>query len=301
MLVSSDWCRFTSVFMWQTTCWAETASRWVWVCSPLISWEAKRVCPVSNRVSLSFSLGIAATRAGRSLGKPSPRSAAALHPAAPGSRCPPAVAVTTRQAAASCRAKLRGGAARERQHAARGLRKPAPPWAPLPGDPRDDAGTPHSSELLGRLSESRLSSPLTLRTLPKLSESTLSSANSQCPQRFADPLALIEPGLPQDSFPRSPSGGPCALGPAGGENGLLASCYSQSVTSSSRLPKSWLLWESSHWTIASSFPPPLNYLVRFFHYSSKTSCYFSLCHLKFYQPANCPRPPPHLPSARRLF
>lgn len=78
-------------------------------------------------VSLSLSLGIAAARAGRSLGKPSPRSAAALRPAAPGSRCPPAGAVTTRQAAASCRAKLRGGAARERQHAARGLGKPAAP------------------------------------------------------------------------------------------------------------------------------------------------------------------------------
>ncbi|XP_036281894.2 zinc finger protein 800 isoform X2 [Pipistrellus kuhlii] len=59
------------------------------------------------------------------LGKPSPRSAAP-RPAAPGSRCPPA-AVTTRQAAASCRAKLRGGAARERQLAARGRRQPAPP------------------------------------------------------------------------------------------------------------------------------------------------------------------------------
>lgn len=72
-------------------------------------------------------MGTAAARAGRSLGKPSPRSAAALRPAAPGSRCPPAGAVTTRQAAASCRAKLRGGAARERQHTARGLGKPAPP------------------------------------------------------------------------------------------------------------------------------------------------------------------------------
>lgn len=83
--------------------------------------------PFLTGVSLSFSLGTADARAGRSLGKPSPRSAAALRPAAPGSRCPPAAAVTTRQAAASCRAKLRGGAARERQHAARGLRKPAPP------------------------------------------------------------------------------------------------------------------------------------------------------------------------------
>lgn len=54
------------------------------------------------------------------LGKPSPRSAATLRPAGPGNRCPSAGAVTTRQAAASCRAKLRCGAARERQHASRG-------------------------------------------------------------------------------------------------------------------------------------------------------------------------------------
>lgn len=81
---------------------------------------------VSNRVSVFPSWGRCA-RAGRSLAKPSPRSAAILRPAAPGSRCPPAGAVTTRQAAASCRAKLRGGAARERQHAPRGLGKPAAP------------------------------------------------------------------------------------------------------------------------------------------------------------------------------
>ncbi|XP_052029282.1 zinc finger protein 800 isoform X1 [Apodemus sylvaticus] len=52
------------------------------------------------------------------LAKPSPRSAAILRP--------PAGAVTTRQAASSCRAKLRG-AARERQHAARALGRSAAP------------------------------------------------------------------------------------------------------------------------------------------------------------------------------
>lgn len=92
----------------------------------------KRVCPVSNRRVFVFLPGDRCRPRGRSLGKPSPRSAAALRPAAPGSRCPSAAAVTTRQAAANCRARLRGGAARERQHAARGLRKPAPPWAPPP-------------------------------------------------------------------------------------------------------------------------------------------------------------------------
>lgn len=95
--------------------------------APRLAGRRRGVGPLLTGVSLSLSLGTAAARAGRSLGKPSPRSAAALRQAAPGSRCPPAGAVTTRQAAASCRAKLRGGAARERQHAARGLGKPAPP------------------------------------------------------------------------------------------------------------------------------------------------------------------------------
>lgn len=69
-------------------------------------------------VSLSFLLGVRRARGGRSLAKPSPRSAAILRP--------PSGAVTTRQAASSCRAKLRG-AARERQHPARALGKSAAP------------------------------------------------------------------------------------------------------------------------------------------------------------------------------
>lgn len=74
--------------------------------------------PLLTGVSLSFFPGVRCARAGRSLAKPSPRSAAILRP--------PAGAVTTRQAASSCRAKLRG-AARERQHAARALGRSAAP------------------------------------------------------------------------------------------------------------------------------------------------------------------------------
>lgn len=148
-----------------------------------------------------------------------PRGAAA-RPRAPSPRARPPPAAEPSSAAAPPGSASTPPAAsgsprpRERRRPAAAGRRQRPAQPRVPQAPRrvPPSSTPPSP------------SPRSPRRRPRTPGVRSSSRTS--PQR----LDFTESGPPQSSFPRSPSGGPCALGPAGGEGGLLAGrCYSQSI------------------------------------------------------------------------
>ncbi|XP_027430582.1 translation initiation factor IF-2-like [Zalophus californianus] len=244
MLVSSDQHSFLSG-VWDNLLGGKRHRAEFGFAAPGLAGRSRRVGPVSNRRVFVFLPGDRCRPCG-----PKPREAVVpqRRRPAPGSPGEPLPAHGRRHHAPGRRQLPRQAPRRRRPGAPARRPRPREARAAVSAAARPPAGLRQRSappEYLRRPAAARLlPRPPALQTLPGSGKSILTAANSPGARLFAH--LPFPPRCPRTSFtpescPRSPSGGPCALGPAGREDGLLASrCCSGSITSSSCLPKPWL-------------------------------------------------------------